>query len=260
MFLFSAGCNHTTPNQEALIIFNAGSLSVPFKEISEAFEKKYPGTSVLLEAAGSRECARKITELNKPCDIIASSDYSVISDLLLPEYADWYVSFAGNEMCIVYTDNSRKEKEINDNNWYDILQDNSVIYGRSDPNLDPCGYRTIMVYELAEKYYHQPGLMNKLLQKDEKYIRPKEVDLLSLLESNSIDYAFIYKSVAVQHGLKYIPLPDSINLGNPTYADFYTTAEVEVSGKSPGEKITKTGEPMVYAFTILKNAPHSESR
>jgi molybdate/tungstate transport system substrate-binding protein len=31
---------------------------------------------------------------------------------------------------------------------------------------------------------------------------------------------------------------------------------VEINGKKPGEKITQTGEPMIYGITIPKNAPN----
>lgn len=254
-FIFN-NCQNPGVDKKKLIVFHAGSLSRPFKEIKKNFEKKNPGTEIILEAAGSRECARKITELKKPCDIMASSDYTVIRDLLIPDYTAWYIDFAANEMCIAYTEKSRLQKNINQDNWYDILWNDSVIYGRSDPNLDPCGYRTIVMFELAATCVHQPKLKNMLLQKDREYIRPKEVDLLSLLEAGAIDYIVIYRSVAVQHQLDYIVLPDSINLGNPGLSNFYATASVEISGKNPDEVITKHGEPMVYAFTIPVNAPN----
>ncbi|MCL1973294.1 MAG: tungstate ABC transporter substrate-binding protein WtpA, partial [Bacteroidetes bacterium] len=38
----------------------------------------HPKVRVLSEGAGSLDCARKITELHRPCDIMASADYAVI--------------------------------------------------------------------------------------------------------------------------------------------------------------------------------------
>ena len=46
--------------QEKIFIFHAGSLSIPFKQMEEAFEKKYPQYNVLREGSGSRKAARKI--------------------------------------------------------------------------------------------------------------------------------------------------------------------------------------------------------
>ena len=72
-----------------VIIFNAGSLTIPLATMEKRFEARYCGVDVLREAGGSRKCARKITDLKKPCDIMASADYTAIDQLLIPQYADW---------------------------------------------------------------------------------------------------------------------------------------------------------------------------
>ena len=239
-----------------LLIFHAGSLSVPLKEVADEFKKLNPKVNILMEAAGSVASARKITDLNKPCDIMASADYAVIDKMLIPTYADYNIKFASNEMCIVYSSKSRYASQINANNWMEILLKPDVAYGRSDPNSDPCGYRTEMMLQLAEEHYKKSGLYGRFTAKDKAYMRPKETDLLALLETNSIDYIFLYRSVAVQHNLKYIILPDAINLKNPAFASAYATAKVEINGSKPGEKQTMTGEPMIYSFTILRDAPN----
>ena len=242
-----------------LIIFHAGSLSVPFKEIAKEFKKEYPEVNIKAESAGSVACARKITDLKRPCDVLASADYAVIDKMLIPGYTDWNIKFASNEMVIAFTENSGYKSEINKNNWYDILLEEDVNYGRSDPNSDPCGYRAVLTIKLAAKKYDKPSIVEKLLNKDIRFIRPKEVDLLALLETNTIDYIFIYRSVAEQHELEYILLPDSINLKNPKLKEFYSSVSVDINGKKPGEFITQKGEPMVYGLTILNNAPNKKA-
>lgn len=246
------------PEHQKLTIFHAGSLSVPFKQISEAFKAENTGVDIFLEAAGSRACARKISDLKKPCDVMGSADYSVIDNLLIPEHADWNIKFASNEMAIVYHEGSKKADGVNKDNWHTILADKEVAFGRSDPNADPCGYRAVLTMKLAEIFYKEDGLSESLLKKDTEYIRPKETDLLALLESNTIDYIFLYRSVAQQHGLKYVLLPDEVNLKKPEFADIYETVSVDISGKEPGTTITKKGAPMVYGITIPKNAPNPE--
>ncbi len=246
----------TSAENRQLIIFHAGSLTVPFQGIIDGFKLEHPGVEVLKEIAGSRDCARKISELHQPCDVFASADFEVIDELLVPTFADWNLKFATNEMSIVYTSKSRRANEINAQNWCNILLDPNVAYGRSDPNEDPCGYRTIQTLELAEKYYGLKNLTERMLAKDNEYIRPKEVDLLSLLEIGELDYIFIYRSVAEQHHLQCLILPDSINLKRPELESFYSQASVELNGKKPGEKSRHVGMPMVYGVTIPKNAPH----
>lgn len=133
-----------------LIIFHAGSLTVPFAKIEKAFEAKYPEVDVLREAGGSTKMARLISEVGKSADIMASADYTVIDNNLIPNHAAWNVRFATNQLVLCYTDQSRYANEINDKNWYEILQKKEVVWGHSDPNLDPCGYRSVMVLQLAE--------------------------------------------------------------------------------------------------------------
>lgn len=251
-----AGCgNSNSGKSKEVIVFHAGSLSVPMKQVAEEYEKMHPGTKILLESAGSLVCARKITELKKPCDIIASSDYFVINELLIPEYTKWSIRFATNEIVIAGKEKSKYINELNSDNWMDILQRNDVIYARADPDSDPCGYRTIFTFMLAEKFYNKPGLAEKMVIKNKEYIRPKEVDLVALLESNTIDYMFQYKSVAIQHGLKYIELPKEINLSDPSKNDIYKSVSLDVAGNKPGVKMKVTGDYINYSITVLDMAP-----
>ena len=100
-----------------LMIFHAGSLSVPFKEITGAFNKEYSSVRVLREVAGSRACAHKISDLGRACDVFAAADYAVIDSLLIPEHASWTIKFASNEMVIAYSERSRRSEEITRDNW-----------------------------------------------------------------------------------------------------------------------------------------------
>jgi molybdate/tungstate transport system substrate-binding protein len=241
-----------------LQIFNAGSLTAPFEQISEEFNKIHPDVEILAEAAGSATTIRKVTELGKECGVIGSADYLLIPELMFPQYADWYIIFASNQMCIAYTDQSKFADEINGSNWYKILARDGVTYGRSDPDQDPCGYRTLMVWQLAEKYYKAPGIYDSLYETAGDLMRPKSVELIALLQSGDLDYAFEYSSVALQQNLKYVELPPEINLSDVDFEDFYAQAEVEIAGAQPGEKILMKGSPIVYAVTIPKNFPRQE--
>ena len=260
IFFLACSCKNHRPNQllesKVLSVFHAGSLSVPMKNLAASFEKENPGVKVQLEASGSLACVRKITELNRICDVLALADYSLIDELMIPQYAEWNILFATNELCLVYTDKSKKAGEINDRNWFEILMDDEIHYGRSDPNADPCGYRTVLAVNLADRYYQGGKDWQKLLEKDNRFIRGKETDLNALLESQTIDYMFNYRSVAVQHGFKYLQLPDSVNLSNPSLDSWYATARVNIRGTSPGTTVTQKGATIVYGLTIPLNAPN----
>ncbi|MFO7818647.1 MAG: tungstate ABC transporter substrate-binding protein WtpA [Halanaerobacter sp.] len=243
-----------------LIVLHAGSLSIPFKDVEEAFEEKYPAVDVKREAAGSRDTVRKVTDLGRKADIVASADYTVIEELMMPKFTEWRANFATNEMSIMYTDDSKYADEINAKNWYEILLRDDVEYGHSNPDADPCGYRTQLVWKLAEKYYNEAGLFNKLDKGcPPSNMRPKETDLLAMVETGELDYLFIYRSVAKQHDAPFVKLPEKISLKTNQYADFYKTVSFDVSGKKPGAKITKVGLPMVYGITIPNNAPNQDA-
>lgn len=243
-----------------VVMFHAGSLSVPFEAMEKAFEERYPGVDIQREAAGSQKCARKIIDLKKPCDIMASADFTVIDKLLIPSHADWNIRFATNQLVLCYTDKSRYADRINADNWYDILQKEGVVWGHSDPNLDPCGYRSLMVLQLAEEYYKIPGLYDVVVaNRPQENIRPKSVELVSLLQTGNMDYAWEYLSVAVQHGLRYLTLPDEINLGNYAFDDRYKEAVVKVTGKEPGTFMDIRGQSCTYGITLIKNAPNREA-
>jgi molybdate/tungstate transport system substrate-binding protein len=251
-----AACGQSeTEMSGKLQIYHAGSLTIPFAEICDAFNEIYPDIEILAEGAGSATTIRKVTELGKECGVIGSADYTLIPELMYPDYADWYIIFASNQMCLTYTDSSAYADEINSDNWYEILQREGVTYGRSDPDQDPCGYRTLMVWQLAEIHYDATGLYDSLFEADGDLMRPKSVELIALLESGDLDYAFEYTSVAAQHSLNYVSLPPEINLADVSFSDFYAQAEVEIAGAEPGETITMIGSAIVYGITIPSNFP-----
>ena len=258
LLLLLTACLTDTREKKKIIVFHAGSLSVPFKNMAKEYERNNPGIRILLEPAGSLVCARKITELKKPCDIMASADYFVIDELLIPGYADWGIKFATNAIVIAFTNRSKYSGEINAENWPRILLRNDVIYGRSDPDSDPCGYRSVLTMMLAEKFYDLPGLAEKLTAKNRNYIRPKEVDLIALAESNAIDYMFQYKSVALQHGFRFIELPAEISLSDPTKDEVYRSVTLEIAGTSPGNRMMVAGSYINYSLTLLRDAPSGD--
>lgn len=260
LVLFFASCKNKgkQASDNSITIFHAGSLSVPFKELADSFMAENPDIKFFLESSGSVDAARKISDLGKPCDVLAVADYLVIEKLIIPDHSSWNYSFASNEMIIAYSPESLRSDEISSDNWIDIISDENVMIGRSEPNADPCGYRTVFMFKLAEQYYRIPGLTEKLMSKKNTVIRPKEVDLLALLESGNIDYLFIYRSVAQQHKHNYIELPPQLHLGDPQHGDFYSSVNFFVDANVPGNKAEISGSPIMYSFTIPFNSANPD--
>ncbi|MCK5004481.1 MAG: substrate-binding domain-containing protein [Candidatus Aminicenantes bacterium] len=254
--LFSFSCSGSTDSFSSdkeikLLVVHAGSLSIPFKGISKEFMKACPEVEVMLESYGSRTAARQVSDLKREVDVLASADSDVIRKLLYPEYADFCIDFTTNEMVLVYTSKSLFKEEINMSNWFDIILRDGVEFGHSDPDSDPCGYRSVLTMKLAEKHYGKKGLYELFrANTKKKNIRPKEVDLLAMIETGELDYLFIYRSVAEQHRLNYVVLPPEVNLVSNDLAGFYSEVSIDITGKRPGELIRKRGSPMVYGLTI----------
>ncbi|HHO56935.1 MAG TPA: extracellular solute-binding protein, partial [Thermoplasmatales archaeon] len=165
---------------------------------------------------------------------------------------------------------------------YRILMKNDVRFGFSNPNKDPCGYRTMMVIQLAEIYYKNGSIFDELIEKntpikceeegenytiyvpdsmqlssnDRVMLRDMEVDLMAALETGEIDYLFIYGSVATQHapsGVKFVELPPEIDLSGIAYKDLYTRVKIVLHDG----RVIKA-KPIVYGVTIPSNAEHPD--
>lgn len=244
---------------ESLKIIQAAALSYPFKECLRRFLKKRPDLQADLATAGSRNCARMVIE-GAAVDLIGLADPAVFEELLVPGFVDEYFVIATDQIVITCDDFSRRSREINAENWADIMLSEGIRFARADHRTVPCGYRTLMVWQLAEKYYRRPGLYQRLMDKSEPEEDYQSVTELSaaILEGR-VDYAFQYLSVARQFGLNYVKLPSKINLSNPAHADFYGEATVVIWEKrySPRPLILK-GAPIEFAVGVAKNAPSGE--
>ncbi|MBN1763489.1 MAG: substrate-binding domain-containing protein, partial [Methanomicrobia archaeon] len=152
-------------------------------------------------------------------------------------------------------------------------------FGFSNPNDDPCGYRSVMVFQLAEFNYGDDQIFDDLIlantaitvreEADGTYyittpedlqpntekadIRPKSVELVAFVEEGGLDYAFEYRSVAVQHNLAFVDLPLGIDLSAVEYADTYKKVQVELASGS-----VQTGAPVVYGITVPSVADNPE--
>jgi molybdate/tungstate transport system substrate-binding protein len=175
----------------------------------------------------------------------------------MPQQTTWYSRFARNRIVLAYSDKSLHADSIGGRNWYEILQLPDVQTGRSDPDQDPAGYRAILVMRLAELHYGVPGLSARLLAAaPDRNMRPNEADLIALLQSGELDYAWEYESLARGAERPYVALPHAIDLGSAGDSAFYARASVRVRGATSGDTLLIRGEPIIYGLSIPIGAPH----
>lgn len=201
-----------------------------------------------IEARGSVRVARMVAEEQKSPDIVSIADTVLFDSPLHPE---WFAEFATNSIVLAYnpeTEGGQKLAAAGSDGWYRPLLDGSVALGRTDPNLDPLGYRTLFTLELATEHYGTDvDLRTHIPAKSQVY---PEVQLISQFETGAIDAAFTYRNMAVERDYEFVDLPAPIDLSEPKYAEQYATVAYELpDGKSV------SGDVISYGSTIRRESP-----
>lgn len=277
-----------------LRVYNAASLIIPLQALEKEFEAKYPAIDVMLDGHGSIQVIRSVTELKQEVDVAAVADSQLVPLLMYPSlmpennlpYADWCVDFASNSLGIAFTEKSRYSSDINSENWYEIMSRPDVRIGFSDPRIDSLGYRALMAVKLAEDYYSDPTIFESMINSDltigmqigeedgvtlitvpklfkpaqqRVIIRSYSIQILALLQSGDVDYAFEYESVTRQHKLQYLEIPDDFNLSAAEKAGDYAKIRVRLDFQRFASVDPEfTAAPIVYGITVPANSKHKK--
>jgi molybdate/tungstate transport system substrate-binding protein len=250
-----AGCAGAS-GKTAVTVLSAGSLIVVFNEtVGPAFEEETED-SYRGEFHGSNAVMRMVRDGQKHPDVIVSADAKLLRDKLQrgPDpVTDWDVVFASNEVGITYAPETDIGTRLAAGEpWYQVLSEADAEIARSDPNLDPLGYRTLMLFELAEAYYDEPGLREALAAN--LRIDPSESHMLAAVETGDRAAAVTYRNMAVDHGLEFLALPDELNFSNPAYGDHYASVSYTTDGGH-----TVEGTPVLYNATVPADADNTDA-
>lgn len=241
-----AGCG----GKKRVMVFHADALTVPMERIIAAYEQAHPDTQIIAESHGSKTCAD--LAMTRDCDILMVADARIIAKME-PQYAEWNATFATNEMVIAYAQKSKYSDQINADNWYKILTRPDVRFVHANPESDPCGYWTLIVWGLADLHYKdavdgKPVSDAMAAARKSDSIKQDAHQMLKLIDSPSgVDYAFVYKSQAVEQNLQMVELPAAINLSDPKLADDYAKVKLP-------PPVNRTGAPIAFSATVLKKS------
>jgi molybdate/tungstate transport system substrate-binding protein len=244
--------------QGEISILYAGSLgNFVEKDIGPAFSRA-TGYKYLGEAKGSLLSANLIKGGLRTPDVFISADPNVNQLLMGAQNGHlvrWYATIFGNAMVLGYNPQSRFAAELrqvstNDVHLYEILQEKGFRLGCGDPELEPKGYRTVFVFDLAEKFYQRPGLALGILHGSghSTSIYPEE-QLVARLEAGQLDAGIFYRNEVAEHNLPFIAFPREIDLSDPNLDDNYSAATY-VSPKGT----RYNGSAIVYSITIPENS------
>jgi molybdate/tungstate transport system substrate-binding protein len=188
-----------------------------------------PGASV--EAHGSAAVRQLIRDGARDPDAVAVADPRLMAGI-----ADSARLFATNALVLAYNPDADAASRIQ-SDWKGALTASDVRIGRTDPAVDPLGYRTVMALRLAEGVDAEAVL-------DRSFVRP-ETEVTNLVERGDLDCAFVYANMATELDLPAVDLPARIDFSDPAHADDYASVSVEVAGE------TYAGAPIRYAGTAL---------
>ncbi len=285
LLVLGAGCATTPPAKTPVTVMVAGSLVDPLAGFEAEYESAHPDVDLRVEGHGSIQAIRQVTDLDRPVDVVAVADASLVPDLMTG-FTPAYTTFGTTEMVIAYTNRSRYADEIGEANWPGVLARPDVRVGCSNPMLDAAGYRAMLLLLLAEREAGSPvfrpvlgdhlappiapvanGTRLEVVLPEvvrpapggKIAIRDGSVFLLSLLEAGGIDYAFEYRSVAEGRGLRYVRLPPSIHLGSAEHAEAYRNAVVHLGfQRFTAIGTERAGCVIEYAVTVPDSAPHPD--
>lgn len=207
-------------------------------------------------AQGSSALAQLIVSGSIRSDVFVPVTPGPMLTVLKAGKADSAQPIAHTEMVIAYSPKSRflsrfEAAAKGNNNWWEILQEPGLRFGRTDPVTDPQGRNIIFTMMLAAKMYQQPDLVEKTLGPaiNEKQIF-SESTVQARLQSGELDAASAYKIQPGPFNLPYIQLPKEINLSGQNVRAGHPDVVLNVGGK------TYTPEPLIYYAGVLKDAPN----
>jgi molybdate/tungstate transport system substrate-binding protein len=263
--LFAAALVVTPPTRAAggtVNVFYAGSL-VNLNEnlVGPAFASS-TGYTYQGKGAGSGAIANQIKGKIATPDVVEFADPAVNATLMGSangDYVSWYFTFARSSLVIGFDPKSKFAKEFvavqrHKLVWYRALLQKGLRIGRTDPNIDPKGYRAIWMATLAQKVYHLKGFEKGVFGDPENasQVFPEQV-LVARILTGEIDAGVFYLSEVKDLGIPYVTLPAQVNLGSSKYAKLYATQHFTTSSGQ-----TVSGAPIVYTITIPSTVRNEE--
>jgi molybdate/tungstate transport system substrate-binding protein len=250
---FVVGSYSSELTRGEVFIMYAGSLIKTFESTIGPTFQEDTGYSYIGESKGSVQLANMIIDKQRNPDVFVSAGTIPIMKLMnnSAPLAYWLAKFASAEIVIAYTPNSPfindlEKARTGEIPWYEVLSRDGLEFRRTDPELDPKGYYTIIAAKLANAHYNDQTIKDSILGKDRNpaQLLPEET-LKTTLEQGQIDAAAAYKHEAVARGLPYVTLPREINLGDPNFSNFYNQASYTL-----GNGQIVRGETIDFSLTI----------
>lgn len=253
---------HVAMAQDIRVTYAGSMGKVMDQGLGPAFAKAQNG-DYQGQGQGAYGMARLLASHKLTADVFVSITPGPMQILKDAGLIDEAIPVASTSMVVAYSPKGKYATQFaaanknQDASWLKLLAQKDISFGRTDPYVDPKGQNIVFTLLLAEKYYRQPGISNKILGELQNPAQThQEGGLLSRLESGQVDAAAGYESEVLSAHLPYVALPDEINLSNPAMAkQWYDTVSFTIKD-SAGKDQTLHTQPLVFYAAVLKNAPN----
>jgi ABC-type molybdate transport system substrate-binding protein len=260
-----------------LNVCHAGSLQLAFSQVEKAFTAQHPEVALKDISGGSVALAGRLAAGLQPCDVYAAADYQDIDLLLKPlGLADYTVVFAKGRMVLAYLATDPKTHGIAAAgdfkpptsipgaapDWHQVLLTPGARVSSSHPFLDPSGYRTHMIFRLAETYYKVPNLSNLLLEHLTINAAAGSDGANPPALGRDYNFQFVYEHSAAaaaqsNPSYRYVTLPDRIDLSTDSQNSYYGQASMTIPGIGPPGGMAQVSIPatrVAWGLTILNKS------
>lgn len=138
------------PAAPSVSVFAAGSLEYVLGDHFNQQFKNTTGISVGPTFSGSVSGAKNV-QSGAHYDVFISASAGVITSNLMPNYTDWMVIFASNEMAVTWL--NQKYNIPAGSYWFENITARNVTVAASTSQLDPSGFQAIEMTKLAGLLY-----------------------------------------------------------------------------------------------------------
>ena len=262
-------------------VCHAGSLLAAFTQVEAAFAKAHPEIAITDTSGGSVDLVRRMASGRLECDVIAPADHRVIDAMLMPAgLADYSIVFATGRMVLAYSANDPRTAALEASGafappssvprvvgaWHEALTAPGVRIAGAHPFLDPGGYRSHMIFELAQSSLKVPGLYNALLQHYQVTPADPAPGAAAAVLGRDFSFQFTYEHTAAatakrDTSYRYAALPESIDLSSEHEAQ-YAGSRVTIPGLGTAGSppwVTIPASRVAWGVTIASNSRHRDA-
>ena len=210
----------STRHSGTVKVLSAGSFSNVMTLIAAAF-KKDTGYTIQDTSEGSSAIASGIVAKTLQGDVFISASTAADTSIEGSNNGDWingYTWFGTSPDVLAYYPKSRFATALKRHPWYDVIQSNGFVLGRTDPTVDPGGVLDVDALDGIGYAYNIPPLLQIATETSNVY---SESAIPGLLQAGQLDGGFMYAISADAAKLPYVKLTGTRNL----YAQ-YTVAKL----------------------------------